>query len=83
MAQLWRAHSDRSAPEAAPEGLRVGTTPHMGLSRDRPPLIACAEAAAERVPACGLIRMPGVDHLPSIREPEWVASVIMKYAAPG
>jgi 3-oxoadipate enol-lactonase len=52
-------------------------------SRDRPPVIACAEAAAERVPACGLIRMPGVDHLPSIREPEWVASVILKYAAPG
>jgi hypothetical protein len=49
----------------------------------RPPLIASAETAAERLPACQLIRMPGVDHLPSIREPGWVASVILKYAAPG
>jgi len=48
---------------------------------DRPPLIACAEATAERLPNCELIRMPGVDHLPTMREPGWVANVVRKYAA--
>jgi hypothetical protein len=49
----------------------------------RPPLIACADAAAERLPACQLIRVPG-GRPPAIHpRARWVASVILKYAAPG
>lgn len=64
---------DRLAEITAPTVVMVG-------DRDRPPMIACAEAAAERIPDCTLVRMPGVDHLPSVREPAWVAQVILESA---
>ena len=65
---------DRLGEVDIPAALMVGDL-------DRPPLIACAEAAAERLPQCELIRMPGVDHLPSMREPAWITTVVTKYAA--
>jgi 3-oxoadipate enol-lactonase len=47
---------------------------------DRPALIDCNQSMAERIPDCALIRMPGVDHLPPLREPAWVARVILAQA---
>jgi 3-oxoadipate enol-lactonase len=46
---------------------------------DRPALIDSNEQAAARIPGCTLIRMPGVDHYPSVREPELVLETIQKY----
>jgi 3-oxoadipate enol-lactonase len=46
--------------------------------RDRPSLIQCNEMIAAGIPGCELIRMPGVDHLPAVREPAQVAGVILR-----
>jgi 3-oxoadipate enol-lactonase len=47
--------------------------------KDVPGLIASNEAAAERIPGCELIRMPGVDHYPTIREPRLVLDTILRH----
>jgi 3-oxoadipate enol-lactonase len=47
--------------------------------RDRPTLIACDEEAARRIPGCQLIWMPGVDHLPPLREPELVTRTVLDH----
>jgi 3-oxoadipate enol-lactonase len=57
--------------------LRVPTVIMVG-DRDRPMLIACDEEMAKRIPGCTLIRMPGVDHLPTLRAPELVAQTILE-----
>jgi pimeloyl-ACP methyl ester carboxylesterase len=44
---------------------------------DRPVLIACDEEIARRIPGCQLIRLPGVDHLPTLREPALIAETIL------
>lgn len=44
-------------------------------------LIASNEEAASRIPGCELIRMPGVDHYPTVRVPELVAGTILGHAA--
>jgi len=44
---------------------------------DRPVLIACDEEMARRIPGCQLIWMPGVDHLPPLREPALVTRTIL------
>jgi 3-oxoadipate enol-lactonase len=62
---------DRLGDVRAPAVLMVG-------DRDRPALIECDEAVAARIPDCELIRMPGVDHLPAIREPGLVAQTILR-----
>jgi len=46
--------------------------------RDRASMIAADEAAAARIPGCRLISMPGVDHLPMLREPDWVLRTILE-----
>jgi len=45
--------------------------------KDMPALIDCNEQAAARIPGCKLIRMPGVDHYPTAREPGLVAAKIL------
>jgi pimeloyl-ACP methyl ester carboxylesterase len=60
--------------------LRVPTVIMVG-DRDRPMLIACDEEMAGRIPGCELIRMPGVDHLPTLRAPELVMRTILKRVA--
>ena len=45
---------------------------------DSPGLIASNEAAAARIPGCELIRMPGVDHYPTVRAPQLVADTILR-----
>jgi 3-oxoadipate enol-lactonase len=47
--------------------------------RDNPGLIASNEAAAERIPGCKLIRMPGVDHYPTVRAPELITEAILRH----
>jgi len=47
--------------------------------KDYPPLVASNEVAAERIPGCRLITMPGVDHYPTVREPKLVAQAILAH----
>ncbi len=47
--------------------------------RDRPALIACNEQAAQRIPGCRLITMPGVDHYPTVRNPQLVLQTIRNH----
>lgn len=60
----------RLAELDAPATLLVGDL-------DRPPLIACNEEIARRIPGCRLVLMPGVDHLPTLREPALIAAAIL------
>jgi 3-oxoadipate enol-lactonase len=65
---------DRLGDLRAPALLLVG-------DKDNPALIACVEQAAARIPGCELVRMPGVDHYPTIREPRLVLESIMRRCA--
>lgn len=49
--------------------------------KDDPGLIASNESAAARIPGCELIRMPGVDHYPTVREPRLVIETIARHCA--
>jgi 3-oxoadipate enol-lactonase len=60
----------RLAELAVPTLIMVG-------DRDRPALIASNVHAALRIPGATLIRMPGVDHYPPVRDPAAVVSAIM------
>jgi 3-oxoadipate enol-lactonase len=62
---------DRLGELAVPVVLMVGDL-------DNPGLIASNEAAAERIPGCELIRMPGVDHYPTMRAPRLVTETILR-----
>ncbi len=48
--------------------------------KDRPILAAVAGATAARIPGCEFIWMPGVDHLPSLRDPAKVLDTILRLA---
>jgi 3-oxoadipate enol-lactonase len=61
---------DRLGELRAPTVLMVGDL-------DRPALIASNEKAARRIPGCRLIWMPGVDHLPPLREPALITRVVL------
>ena len=50
---------------------------------DRPALIACDEAIASGIPGCDLIVLPGVDHYPSLRDPEAVVGAIARQCGLG
>jgi 3-oxoadipate enol-lactonase len=65
---------DRLGELQAPTVLMVG-------DKDEPGLIASNEAAAARIPGCELIRMPGVDHYPTVRAPLLVAGTILEHCA--
>jgi 3-oxoadipate enol-lactonase len=65
---------DRLGELSAPTVLMVG-------DMDEPGLIASNEAAAARIPGCELIRMPGVDHYPTVRAPELVLETILRHCA--
>lgn len=60
--------------------LRVPTVLMVG-DQDDPGLIASNEAAAARIPGCELIRMHGVDHYPTVRQPELVLDTILRHCA--
>jgi 3-oxoadipate enol-lactonase len=63
---------ERLAEIGAPSVIMVG-------SLDRPDLIKANEQAAERIPGCTLIRMPGVDHFPTVRAPDPVLDTIREH----
>jgi 3-oxoadipate enol-lactonase len=44
---------------------------------DYPPLIQANRQAAARIRGCELAVVPGMDHLPPLREPDLVLSTIM------
>jgi 3-oxoadipate enol-lactonase len=67
---------DRLGEICAPTVLMVG-------DRDRPPLVACAEAAAERISGAALVRLPGADHYPTLRIPDLVRDTVLEYAGRG
>ena len=58
--------------------LRVPTVIMVG-DRDTSPLIASNVRAALRIPGSTLIRMPGVDHYPPVRDPAAVVHAIMTH----
>jgi pimeloyl-ACP methyl ester carboxylesterase len=58
--------------------LRVPTVLMVG-DKDEPGLIASNEAAAARILGCELIRMPGVDHYPTVRAPKLVLDTILRH----
>lgn len=60
--------------------LRVPTVLMVG-DMDDPGLIASNEEAAQQIPGCELIRMPGVDHYPTVRAPVLVAETILRHCA--
>jgi len=60
---------DRLGEIAVPTSLLVGDA-------DFPPLIEADKAAAARIPGCELILVPGMDHLPPLRDPEAVLRAI-------
>ncbi|MGO8958619.1 MAG: alpha/beta fold hydrolase [Streptosporangiaceae bacterium] len=55
--------------------IRVPTVIMVG-DKDNPALIASNEEAVIRIPGCELIRMPGVDHYPTVRVPRLVLEAI-------
>ncbi len=63
---------DRLGDLRAPTVIMVG-------DKDNPALIDCDEQAAARIPGCGLIRMPGVDHYPTVRVPDLVLQTILTH----
>jgi pimeloyl-ACP methyl ester carboxylesterase len=63
---------DRLGEVAVPAVLLVG-------DRDYPPLVAMDEAIAGALPQCTLVRLAGVDHLPSLRVPELVVETIRNH----
>jgi len=65
---------DRLGEIRVPVVLMVG-------DKDDPGLIASNESAAARIPGCELIRMPGVDHYPTVREPRLVIETIARHCA--
>jgi 3-oxoadipate enol-lactonase len=58
--------------------IRAPTVIMVG-DKDFPALIASNEEAARLIPGCELIRMPGVDHYPTVRVPKLVAETILRY----
>ena len=62
------------------EEIRTPTVVMVG-DKDKPALIDCDEQAAARIAGCTLIRMPGVDHYPTVRAPELVLRTIMSHCA--
>lgn len=78
---------DKYAVDPEPAAGRLGLvrqpTVLMVGDLDRAALIECNAAIAAGIPGCELIRMPGVDHLPAVREPALVAGVILRQCGLG
>jgi 3-oxoadipate enol-lactonase len=64
---------DRLHEVQAPSVVMVG-------DKDRPILAAVAGAAAARIPDAEFLWMPGVDHLPALRDPDLVTRTILRLA---
>jgi 3-oxoadipate enol-lactonase len=60
---------DRLAEITVPSSLLVGDL-------DYPPLIAANRAGATRIPGCAFTEVPGMDHLPPLRDPALILRTI-------
>jgi 3-oxoadipate enol-lactonase len=60
---------DRLGELSVPVSLLIGDA-------DYPPLIEADKAAAARIPGCELIEVPGMDHMPQLRDPDLVLRTI-------
>ena len=65
---------DRLGSITVPAALLVGDA-------DYPPLVKINKLAAARIPGCELIVVPGLDHLPALRQPDLVTRVITRTLA--
>jgi 3-oxoadipate enol-lactonase len=65
---------DRLGSITVPTALLVGDA-------DYPPLVKVNQLAAARIPGCELIVVPGLDHLPALRQPDLVTQVITRTLA--
>ncbi len=65
---------DRLGSLSVPVSLLVGDA-------DYPPVIEANRQAAARIPGCELTVVPGMDHLPALREPGLVAATIVSTLA--
>jgi 3-oxoadipate enol-lactonase len=65
---------DRLESVSVPSALLVGDA-------DYPPLVALNKLAAGRIPGCELTVVPGLDHLPALRQPALVTDVIRRTLA--
>jgi 3-oxoadipate enol-lactonase len=65
---------DRLGEIAVPCSLLVGDA-------DYPPIVAADKQAADRIPGCELTVVPGLDHLPALRQPALVTDVIRRTLA--
>ncbi|MBB4888321.1 alpha/beta fold hydrolase [Streptomyces netropsis] len=46
--------------------------------QDQPEVVRCNEDMAASIPGCRLVRLPGSDHLPTLREPDAVADLVLE-----
>ncbi len=65
---------DRLGEISVPAALMVGDA-------DYPPLVESNRQAAARIPACDFLVVPGMDHLPPLREPGLVLDLITRTLA--
>jgi pimeloyl-ACP methyl ester carboxylesterase len=65
---------DRLGELSVPASLMVGDA-------DYPPLVESNRQAAERIPGCEFVFVPGLDHLPPLREPALVLDLITRTLA--
>ncbi|MGK5733421.1 alpha/beta fold hydrolase [Streptomyces sp. URMC 124] len=77
----WFSNHPYQVPDAPAFGrlgeLAVPCVLALG-EQDQPEVVRCNEAMAARIPGCRLVRLPGSDHLPTLREPEMVARLVLE-----
>ena len=81
--RAWAAEEKFGTDAAAATG-RLGsiTAPSVLMvgDRDFPALIELDELIAAEIPGCELVRLPGADHLPALREPGLIAATVLRQA---
>jgi pimeloyl-ACP methyl ester carboxylesterase len=77
-----QANEEEFARKADPTYRRLGEiavpTVMVVGDIDNPTLVEADLAAARLIPGCRLVRMPGVDHLPMLRGPEWTLRLVLE-----
>ncbi|RLV01316.1 alpha/beta hydrolase [Streptomyces griseocarneus] len=56
--------------------IRVPSVLALG-EQDQPEVVLLNEDMATRIPGCRLVRLPGIDHFPTLRDPETSATLIL------
>jgi pimeloyl-ACP methyl ester carboxylesterase len=77
--RAWVSEGEHQQPdEPVFDRLAEIRTPTVLLAGDldRPELVAANLDAARRIPGCRLVRLPGVDHYPTLRAPQAIADAL-------